>query len=137
MGGRSLLLLAWHFLRHVLRKVTLTYDRGGSTRFLENYRDDGLAPVRREDRQAVARWQSCIGCGLCDAVCHPEQPASLVVLLAAGARDLSTLDASALDASRWACGSCDGCSSICPVGVPIAEAVSFLQRGRSESVTGV
>lgn len=133
MGARSLVLLAWHFLRHVLRKVTFTYDRGGSKRFLENYRADGLEPVSEARRPELAAMQSCIACGLCDATCGTAVPASTLVFVASGVRDLSTLDASAVDARQLACAGCGGCETICPVGVPIRDAVAFVEARAQHS----
>lgn len=134
MGGRALVLLAWHFVRHVLRKVTFRYDRGGSTRFLSNYASDGALPVVASDGVLLPSSQGCIGCGACDAHCHADGGVSVLMLLASGPRDLSALPLP--EVSGLACSACAGCSTVCPVGVPIAETLAYLSRqGSQDSVT--
>ncbi|MFT4702542.1 MAG: ferredoxin [Bradymonadia bacterium] len=132
MRAKALPLLALHFIKHTLRKLTFTYRRGGSKRFLENYASEGLPPVDPATRTHISEWQSCIGCGLCDRLC-PQSHAvpsvggiSLTELLAAATRDLSQLEAARADAQRVACDGCGACEDACPVGVPIRDVVTFL-----------
>jgi ferredoxin len=126
MGGRALVLLAWHFLRHVLGKLTFRYDRGGAKRFLTNYAADGALPVSVHDAQLLPAAQQCIGCGMCDAHCHAEGGISVLVRMASGPRDLSELPLAAPEG--LACTACAGCATVCPVGVPIADTLAFLSR---------
>ena len=132
MNTKALPLLAWHFIKHTLRKLTFTYRRGGSKRFLENYASEGLPPVSSDVRSELARWQSCIACGLCDRLCPQSGavPAAtqspLTELLAAATRDLSQTDAARRDAQGVICESCGACADACPTGVPIRGVVTFL-----------
>lgn len=138
MNARALGLLALHFWKHVFRKLTFTYARGGSARFVENYRDDRLLGVDPEERAALPTWQACIACGLCDALCAASgsvpatRDVSVTLTLASGPRDFSQLPLVGSDlallASEGRCDDCGACEDACPVGVPIRDVVRFLEK---------
>ena len=81
----AIALLAWHFWKHILLKVTFLYRRGGQNRFVENYREDRVFPVPASVRDRLPEWQACTGCGLCDAYA-PHGEVSLMTLV--GEEDL-------------------------------------------------
>ena len=128
----ALALLAFYFWRHWLLKLTFRYDAGGESRFLSNYRPDHIEPLSRPERKLRARAMSCIGCGLCDAVClpaaaSPDGPLSLSALMLAAGRD-GTVSASAkVDADRLGCTDCGACEPLCPAGLPIVRLLAGLR----------
>lgn len=127
-------LLAWHFFLHMLKKITFLYDRGGMERFRGHFDREGLAPISSDERQLLARWQSCIGCGLCEAVSDelaviPEQRHMGPALLAqSGVRDLSISDLALPSADAIDELDCDELRGICPVDIPLCELADFLAR---------
>lgn len=133
---RALVLLGWHFALHLLRKVTLTYRRGGAKRFRANYDPDRLLPVEPNDRATLAAWQRCTGCGLCEAVCAEAglvtrgPHAGPMVLMTAGTRDLSALPAASSAAGDPGAGipGAAEAAALCPVGVPIPDVIAFAHR---------
>lgn len=126
MGLRSLVLLALHFWKHVLKKVTLTYRRGGSERFVANYRPDRLLPIEPQTRAALRSWQSCTACGICDAVYAKPGP-SVMAIVAAGSRDFSVMPEVAADAARLDDRELLAAAGrACPMGVPIEQVVAYV-----------
>lgn len=128
----ALALLAFYFWRHWLLKLTFRYDRGGSTKFLANYRPDHIEPLTRPERKLRARAMSCIGCGLCDAVCLPAQsqpdgPLSLSSLMLAAGRDGTVAASAKVDARRIGCTDCGACEPLCPAGLPIVRLLASLR----------
>lgn len=128
----ALALLAFYFWRHWLLKLTFRYDRGGSARFLANYRPDHIEPLTRAERKGRARAMSCIGCGLCDAVClpaneQPDGPLSLSALMLAAGRDGTIAASAKVDARRLGCTDCGACEPLCPAGLPIVRLLAGLR----------
>lgn len=128
----ALALLAFYFWRHWLLKLTFRYDRGGSTKFLANYRPDHIEPLTRPERKLRARAMSCIGCGLCDAVCLPAQsqpdgPLSLSSLMLAAGRDGTVAASAKVDARRIGCTDCGACEPLCPAALPIVRLLASLR----------
>lgn len=128
------LLLAWHFFLHVLKKVFFLYDRGGIERFRGHFDREGLAPLSKDEREMLAQWQSCIGCGLCEAVSSdlsviPEQRHMGPSLLAQGGlRDLSESDLTLPSADAVEHLDCGELQGICPVDIPLCDLAKFLSR---------
>lgn len=128
------ILLGWHFLLHVLRKLFFVYRPGGIERFEQNFEPEGLVPVDDRERQMLTKWQSCIGCGLCEAVCPelgviPEnRHMGPQALAESGMRDLSRAELAL--PSREAIAECDydELEAICPADIPIGELAEFLAR---------
>lgn len=126
MGPKALLLLAIHFWKHVLKKVTFTYRAGGSERFISNYLPDRLLPLSPETRRALPSWQRCTACGLCDSV-YDRAGVSLMGLVVSASRDFSEMQAAAPDAAYF-----DdtellaAAEAACPEQVPIADVVAYL-----------
>ncbi len=128
------LLLGWHFLLHVLSKLFMVYRPGGIERFTANFGPEGLSPVTERERQMLAKWQSCIGCGLCEAVCAelatiPGNRLMGPQLLAeSGMRDLSEAELALPSAEALEQCDCAELEAICPVGIPLCELAEFLVR---------
>ena len=126
MGFRSFVLLAFYFWRHVLKKLTFRYDRGGATRFIDNYEADRLLPVPGEVRSALPSWHGCIGCGICDAE-YPDAGVSVMNIVASGMRDFSTMPYLSSDAAKLSDVSrLEAASRACPTSVPIPDVVAFI-----------
>lgn len=127
-------LLGWHFLLHWLKKLFFLYRPGGVERVRQNFESEGLTPLTADERRLLSEWQSCIDCGLCEAVCPelgvvPEQRQMGPALLAqSGVRDLSAapLTLPSTEALR----ACDDerLQAICPVGIPLVDLRDFLVR---------
>ena len=138
---KALWLLGWHFFLHWLRKLTFLYDRGGIKRFRGNFDREGLVPLDEQERELLPRWQACIGCGLCEAVCPdlraiPDGRHTGPAYLAHSAvRDLSEARMAIHAAELLArCqDGCRDCEDICPTGVPLAELARFLIRVGDEA----
>lgn len=135
------ILLGWHFLLHYLKKLTLLYDPGGLEQFRENFEEEGLGSLSDEDRRALAQWQRCIGCGLCEAACPdlsfiPEnRHAGPRYLAMAAMRDLSEPDLALPSTDVLENCDCDRAEAVCPVDIPIADIATFLRR-QSEKSSG-
>jgi succinate dehydrogenase/fumarate reductase-like Fe-S protein len=128
----ALALLAYYFWRHWLLKLTFRYDAGGENRFLSNYRPDHIAPLSRSERKVRAKAMSCIGCGLCDAVCQPaanapDGPLSLSALMLAAGRDGTAAASAKVDADRLRCTDCGACEPLCPSSLPIVRLLAGLR----------
>lgn len=128
------LLLAWHFLLHVLRKLFFIYRPGGIERVKENFETEGITSLTERERQMMAKWQSCIGCGLCEAVCAelsviPDNRHMGPQMLAESAlRDLTQAELAIPSAEALEACDCDELAGICPVDIPLCELAEFLQR---------
>lgn len=126
---RAIALLALHFWKHVLLKVTLLYRPGGSSRFIENYEPERVHPVPPRARGALPVWHRCIGCGLCDAV-NPKPEVSVMTLVGCGLRDFTMREDVAAEARKvLAAGGTDAMDAVCPVGVPVTDVLGYLATG--------
>jgi len=140
----SVLLLGWHFLLHYLRKVTFLYDPGGIEKFRENFDDEGLHSLDERERELLADWQRCIGCGLCEAASSelaviPEQREKGPRYIAlCSSRDLSETELAAPSADALADYDGDRLQSVCPVDIPVADLAAFLREfdDRAPNQTG-
>lgn len=129
IGGRALLLLAFHFWKHILKKVSFLYDAGGERRFVSNYEPDHLLPFSGSVRAALPSWQGCTGCGLCDAAYGGG--ASVLAVVGAGVRDTSQLVAAARDAAALTdAEGLERAEAACPVGVPVRAVVAWVREAR-------
>ncbi len=125
----AIALLAFHFWKHVLLKVTFLYRAGGEERFVGNYRPDRVLPVPARVRAGLPEWHGCIGCGLCD-VFSPTTDVSVMTLVGAGLRDFTMREDVAREASTvLAAGRVEEMETICPVGVPINDVLRYLATG--------
>lgn len=138
----AILLLGWHFLLHYLKKITFLYDPGGLEQFRENFGDEGLCSVDERQRELLADWQRCIGCGLCEAECDelsiiPEGRRDGPRYIAlSSSRDLSESDLAIPSAQALSSCDCDDLQSVCPVDIPICDLAEFLREvGERESDT--
>ena len=127
LGPRAFVLLGYHFWKHLLRKALFIYDRGGASRFVDNYSPDRLLPVPEPVRGALPSWQRCTGCGRCDLW---AKEASIMAVVGAGARDLSTTSDMAGDAKQLLADrdALDAAIRACPERVPIREVVAWVAR---------
>jgi succinate dehydrogenase/fumarate reductase-like Fe-S protein len=129
----AIVLLGWHFLIHYLKKLTLLYDPGGLEQFRENFASEGLASLDDQERELLADWQRCIGCGLCEAACPelstiPENRHKGPRYIALGAgRDLSEAEL-AIPTARAVETCQEDLREICPVDIPLADLAAFLER---------
>ena len=122
--------LAWHLLKHVLRRAFTLGDRhiDQARRFHENYAADGIYALTSAERAVQAATERCTACGLCDAVC-PELRRPGVPFFAGPAA--AVLQHSALLPSLprviddlAACTLCGDCDRICPPRIPIATLIA-------------
>jgi succinate dehydrogenase/fumarate reductase-like Fe-S protein len=127
-------LLAWHLLLHMLRKLFFLYRPGGIERVEQNFKDEGISSLTERERDLIAKWQSCIGCGLCEAACAelsaiPDNRHMGPQLLAQSAiRDLTQAKLAIPSAEALEACDCDELEEICPVDIPLCELAEFLQR---------
>ncbi|MFP4597566.1 MAG: 4Fe-4S dicluster domain-containing protein [Persicimonas sp.] len=127
-------LLAWHMVVHILGKLVLLYKPGGIERVRAHFEPEGLTPLEAEEREMIAKWQSCIGCGLCEAVCPeldliPDQRVMGPSLLAQGGmRELSHSELTLPSAEALQTCDCDALEQICPVDIPLCDLAAFLTR---------
>lgn len=127
-------LLGWHFLLHWLKKLFFVYRRGGIERVRDNFEKEGIIELGDAERDLLAQWQSCIGCGLCEAVCPDlhtiveQRQVGPSLLAQAHVRDLSNADLSLPAADVVS--DCDRghLQTICPVDIPLADLTDFLIR---------
>ncbi len=132
---KAVVLLTSSFFLWAIQRALFVYDRGGASRFRANFDHEGLLPVPKEVRPNLAKWQACIGCGLCDMVC-PDHSASQVPGLRAQApqflassvlRELPKLKTNAALATHLSsCADCSLCEETCPTSVPIKDIVAFI-----------
>jgi ferredoxin len=131
----AIVLLGWHFLLHVLSKLLLVYEPGGLKQFRENFEAEGLHSLDEDERELIADWQRCIGCGLCEAACselsvvpdHRHEVPSYVAM--ATMRDLSATEDAVPSAEALASiDDCDELEGICPVDIPLCDLAEFLER---------
>ena len=139
----ALVLLGWHFCLHILKKLTLLYRPGGLEQLEENFSDDRLRRLTASQRQSLANWQHCIGCGLCDRI-EPTKPLDAARraprpshLARAGIRDLSNLhhleSTAAVIAEHY-----DGSDfeRVCPQDIDIVEIAEFITEDDTKPETG-
>lgn len=122
--------LAWNLVLHLCKRPFQSRGEGYRL-FLENYAEEGLLPLSREDKDRLASYSRCVNCGLCDAVCPalielPREkfpgPSYLVTTLT---RSLPEMRVADLDFSR--CESCRECERACPTRVPLQDAFQFIK----------
>lgn len=132
------LYLGWHFLLHVLRKVTFTYRAGGIARVRENFEPEGITPLTEAERDLLHEWQRCIGCGFCEAVspelslipenAHQAHLFGPQFMAESAMRDLSHAELALPSAETIARLNAPALEGICPVGIPLVELAEFLMR---------
>jgi len=128
----SALHLGFRILVHFLLMPFRGAGRGERV-FLENYREDRLAPLLPEERQLLPALDRCIACGLCNAVCErlgsvPRHVFGGPFALATAARSMPDFTSIASGAEHAGeCGECDRCRSVCPTGVPLDELARFVR----------
>jgi len=141
-----MILLGWHLLLHVLKKVTFLYDPGGIDAFRDAFDEDGLVSLTARESDLLAQWRRCIDCGFCEAVSPdlsfiPARRRSGPSYLAQSAsRDLSELEWSE-DAARAVANldtsdnssDRDRLQQICPVDIDLLALAEFVtDRARSD-----
>lgn len=114
--------------------------RRGKRLFLQHYGPEGLVPLTGPDREGLASFMGCTGCGLCDLVCplvgrldrRDFRGPSLVALAYTRATpDLGHV-ASTLDRLPADCGDCTLCQTHCPSRVPLRSLFAYANRKLSE-----
>ena len=104
----------------------------GDLRVLDNYGEDRIVALTREEEVMLEAAERCLNCGLCLSVCpvigrqkggeYPG-PASVGTSLFRSAPEFwSTGEV------IYYCAGCDACEAICPRGVPVADLISVLRR---------
>ncbi|MFN3198129.1 MAG: 4Fe-4S dicluster domain-containing protein [Bradymonadia bacterium] len=98
-------------------------DNGGAKRFIENYSEEGMAPLSGEQAALVHALSQCIYCGLCEAVCPstPDRWAAYSRALAEARHAAATIPAACPEG-------CRKCEAVCPTGVPLWEIPAFVHR---------
>ena len=130
----ALVLLAWHFLLHYLKKATLLYDPGGLDQFRDNFDEEGLASLSAQERESLQQWERCIGCGLCEAACSDlsvipdNRHAGPRFVAMCAMRDLSEADDALPSADALDVCDCEAVEEVCPVDIPICDIAAFLER---------
>lgn len=125
----AIALLAFHFWKHILLKVTFLYRAGGEERFVGNYRPDRVLPVPARVRTDLPSWHACNGCGLCDAL-NPAPEVSVMTLIGSGLRDFTMREDVAAEAQMvLEAGPTSEMEAICPTSVPIGDVLHFLATG--------
>jgi ferredoxin len=128
----AMVLLGWHLLLHVLKKVTFLYDPGGIDAFRHAFDADGLGSLTARESDLLAEWRRCIGCGLCEAA-TPElhfiparrrQGPSYLAMSAS--RDLSELEWARDAADAVEVLDRDSLRDICPVDIDLVELAEFV-----------
>ena len=130
-------LLAWSLLRVVFRNL-FTKPPPGLEVFHDNYGTEGLAPIDRDERQALARFSRCIACGRCDvgegervAASDGEYP-GLMQLVIASTRSMPDYDAAARGFAHVPGDVLRAKEPRCPVRIPFAELARFVRARAGE-----
>lgn len=119
-----------HLILHFLKKPFQREHRGADA-FLRRYRSEGLIPLSTVDKNWLNRFSQCFNCGYCDSACPPlyqwprevfPGPSFLVTTYARATPDFSWVN---LDFSF--CEGCRHCEAACPNGVPVKEALEFIE----------
>ena len=133
MGFKSIFILGWHFVLHMLRRLFFLYRPGGSDRFISNYRPDRILPIAEEYAKLLPIWQRCTGCGFCDMSC-PVSGAkidghafSIATLAMSGWRDFTALHhCIEIAAVMTDCDRCSACELACPEEIPVKKLARFV-----------
>jgi succinate dehydrogenase/fumarate reductase-like Fe-S protein len=136
MGLKAFFLLGWQFLQHLLLRLTFLYRPRGADDFRASFSPERLFPLTERERGLLPLWQSCLACGLCDAVCPEllsEIPAGRFAgpqLIASGMMgdhtQLHLVTAHTQALAR--CQGCSDCEEICPAEIPLRDLATFLAR---------
>ncbi len=119
-----------HLLLHFLKWPFQKGNRGVDA-FLRRYAEEGLLPTSTVDKNWLARFSQCFNCGYCDSACPPliqwprerfPGPSYLVTTYTRSTPDFPWIH---LDFSL--CEGCSNCEASCPNGVPIKEALEFIE----------
>ena len=109
---------------HVLRQLGGRRPDGDPVaRFLAHYEEDGIRAPEPAASLLAQQAEACLVCGLCTLECsrvggQPVLDPRDAVIAAARLE----IDGPRLGLSPGAaCGGCDACSRVCPVGIPIHE----------------
>lgn len=125
LGWKAFWLLGYHFWKHIFKKITFQYDRGGERRFVDNYAPDRLLPLPADTRAVLPSWQRCTACGICDAM-YPHE-VSLMGLVVNGVRDFSAQPALSSAAAQFTdVAKLEAASRACPNDVPVGDVVHFI-----------
>ena len=144
MGYAKLILqMAWLYAQIVFVYFTLIHflkfpfrrRKHGEAVFLRYYRPDRLLPLSRVDKDWILKFSRCLNCGYCDTACPalmevPREkfpgPSYLATTLSRSSPDFWAVD---LDFSL--CEKCHQCEKACPNGVPVKEALEFIEAKTS------
>lgn len=133
-------LLAWSLLKVVLRNL-FTKPPPGLEVFHDNYGTEGLAPISRDERDALARFSRCIACGRCDvgegeriAASKGEYP-GLMQLVLASTRSMPDYDAAARGFAHVPADVLASKTRRCPVRIPFSELATFVRARSAEDQT--
>ncbi len=133
----ALLNLAFQFVLHVFRKLFF-WKKSGLVQFENNYRSDGFLPLTAQDQSTLFSFSACLNCRLCDSACpaifkHPrERFLGPSFVLTTYSRSFHDLWATRLDLSL--CQDCEACMNVCPNGIDVKGAISFIQKKVAEQI---
>lgn len=144
-------LLALFIVRHFFLKLWRLLSRGSSSetnegerRFFHLYADDDITPISAEVREANRQFSRCIGCKICDMLC--ENTATLKALWIARPSAAAMAHTRLLTEQKHAlatydallsCEDCTACTGVCPMGIPLKEAVSSFRDSFDEKAKSV
>lgn len=130
-------LLVWSLLKVVFRTL-FTKPPPGLEVFHDNYGTEGLAPIGRDERHALARFSRCIACGRCDvgegervAASDGEYP-GLMQLVLASTRSMPDYDAAARGFAHVPEDVLRAKARRCPVRIPFADLAAFVKARAGE-----
>jgi hypothetical protein len=137
---KALLLLALSLVRTALARA---FGRGlaGIQAFRDNYDADALPPVTPSERVAMATFQRCIACGLCDRG-EAERIArsggayrGVMALMLSGSRSMPDFRAAAYSFSFVSDAVLEEKEQLCPTAVPMVAIARFV-RAKADAVGG-
>lgn len=123
--------LGRHFFLHLLRKL-VGRRAGGLLEFVGQYQQDGVFALRASDQEIFSWLERCLLCHLCDAACVGST-------ISPWSRPAWLIKIASRSLTHWReiqpaqdCLSCRHCESFCPVQIPIASVLSYLQKRGQE-----
>jgi hypothetical protein len=136
MPGRvkALFLLALALLRTLWRRA-FTRHVDGLARFRENYAADGLVAISPEQRQEMADFGRCIGCGRCERddgarILQSEgRFKGTMGLVLAASRSMPEYRAAARGFAFLSEADLIAKERLCPTGVPLRRLAAFVRAG--------
>lgn len=127
------LYLIRHFILLVLNRFK-TDKETGYRKFMDNFKQDDIVPITKEEAQIFSEMHKCIRCGICDSLC--ENGVELMSLSFTPSQIASTLSRSLPELKFNSesitklneCGDCTECYELCPTGIDIKMIANQIRR---------